>query len=244
MPTFRHGRNTVVLTDQYDLSSFFNESSSSRTVETAETTTFGSSAKSYITGLRDGTLSLSGLFDGTANAVDQIFAAALQSATDNNVTVALEGNSVGTLVHMLASQETSYEVTSPVSDVVSVSAEFQADGGLESGRLLAPATVISTATTTNGTAVDNTTSSTNGGVAHVHVTANTRNGATTVKVQHSADNVTYADLVTFTSVGASTLTSERVAVASGTTVNRYLRAQITTAGASGSITTTVAFARR
>jgi hypothetical protein len=38
-----------------------------RSIETAETTTFGSSAKSYITGLTDATVSLSGKFDATAD---------------------------------------------------------------------------------------------------------------------------------------------------------------------------------
>lgn len=242
MPTFRHGKNTVVLLDQYDLSSFFNESTTSRTAEPAETTTFGTSAKTYIAGLKDGSMSLSGLFDGTSLAVDQTLSTALASA-DNTVTVAIEGNTVGTLTHMLAAQETSYEVTSPVSDVVSISTDIQADGGLESGRLLAPATTVSTATTTNGTAVDNTASSANGGVAHLHVTANANLGTTTIKVQHSTDNSTWVDLVTFATVATTVKTSQRIEVASGTTVNRYLRSQIVTAS-TGSITTTVSFARR
>lgn len=243
MPTYRHGKNTVVLVDANDLSSFFNEASSTREVETAETTSFGSSAKTYISGLKDGTISVSGMFDGSASAVDQILTAAIGSATDSITTIAVEGTATGGLCHMAAVQETSYEVTSPVGDVVSTSAEFQADGGVESGRVLT-STAISTATTTNGTAVDNAAATTNGGVAHLHVTANTRNGTTTVKVQHSADNSTWVDLVTFTTVTASTTTSQRVELAAGTTVNRYLRSQVTTAGASGSVTASIAFARR
>jgi hypothetical protein len=110
--------------------------------------------------------------------------------------------------------------------------------------MLAGNVSVSTATTTNGTNVDNTAPSTNGGVAHLHVTANTRNGATTFKVQHSTDNSTWVDLVTFTSVTAATTGAQRVEVASGTTVQRHLRAQATTAGTTGSITYTVSFARR
>lgn len=242
MPTFRHGKNTVVLIDQYDLSGYYKESTTSRSVETSDTTAFGNSAKTYISGLKDGTMNLSGMFDGSTGAVDEIMAAALGGA-DNTVTVQLEGNVVGTIAHMLATQETSYEVSSPVGDVVSVTSQLQADGGLESGRVLAPATVVTTATTTNGTAVDNAAATTNGGVAHAHVTANANNGTTTIKVQHSTDNSTWVDLVTFTTVATTIKTSRRVEVASGTTVNRYLRSQIITAG-TGSITTTVAFARR
>jgi hypothetical protein len=52
------------------------------------------------------------------------------------------------------------------------------------------------------------------------------------------------DLVTFTTVNATTLTSERVEVASGTTVNRYLRLKLTYAVGSGASTPVVAFVRR
>jgi len=243
MPTFRHGKNTIVLLDGYDASSYFNESTTSRSIETSETTSFGSSAKTYIAGLKDGTLSLSGMFDGSTNAIDSIFNSIAGSATDSIVTVGLEGSTIGTIAHMVGVQETSYEVTSPVADVVTVSAEFQADGGLDSGRVLAPATVVTTATTTNNTSVDNAAATTNGGVGHVHVTANANNGTTTIKVQHSTDNSTWVDLITFSTIATTVTAARRVEVAAGTTVNRYLRAQITTAG-TGSITTSVAFARR
>lgn len=244
MPTYRHGKNTSVFFDKYDLSTFFSEASTSRTVETNETTTFGASAKTYLAGLRDGTVSLSGLFDGSVAAVDELLAASLGSSTDNVATFLFEGVTTGQICHLMTTQSTSYEVTSPVSDVVSVSAELQANGGLESGRVLAANSTIATATTTNGTSVDNAAASTNGGVAHVHVTANTRNGTTTIKVQHSVDNSTWVDLVTFATVAISTTTSERVTVATGVSVNRYLRSQIVTAGATGSITSTASFSRR
>jgi hypothetical protein len=62
------------------------------------------------------------------------------------------------------------------------------------------------------------------------------------KIQHSTDNSTWADLVTF---AASTAVGfERVEVAAGTTVNRYLRAIRTFGGTTTSITSAVAFARR
>jgi hypothetical protein len=51
-------------------------------------------------------------------------------------------------------------------------------------------------------------------------------------------------LVTFTVVSSTAKTSERVEVASGTTVNRYLRVNYTVAGSTGSATPVVAFTRR
>ena len=67
------------------------------------------------------------------------------------------------------------------------------------------------------------------------------NGNTTIKVQHSANDSSWADLITFTVVGASTKLGEIKAVTG--TVNRYLRVTASTAGSSGSITFMVAATR-
>jgi hypothetical protein len=66
----------------------------------------------------------------------------------------------------------------------------------------------------------------------------------TVKVQHSADDSTYADLVTFTAITVAPA-KERKTVAAGTTVNRYLAASwaFTGAGAAHTATFVVGFAR-
>lgn len=237
---FRHGKNTKVLFNAYDVSGYLNESSLSESVETGETTVYGKAAKTYITGLRDATMSMSGLFDGDANASDALFTAVIGSNTDNIITFAPEGLALGRRVQTLASIQTSYETSSPVADVVSISLEAQADDRIDRGVSLGDLAAVTS--TGNGTAHDNTSSTSNGGAATLHVTANTRNGATTFKVQHSADNISWVDLATFASVGTSTTTSERVQVTG--TVNRYLRATYTLAGSTGSITFHISFARR
>lgn len=242
---FRHGKTTGVLVNAYNLSSYFNSAQTAFAINTAETTTYGTAgaAKTYITGLNDSTVSLAGLFDGATGAVDDVFTTSLGSSTDINFTIAQDGGfTVGRRCLMGQSIMTKYSIDSPVSDVVKVSADFQCDAETRSGVVLADLSAISA--TSNGTAVDNTTSTTNGGIAILHVPSNTRNGNITVKVQHSSDNSTYADLVTFTVVSSSTTTSERIVVAAGTTVNRYLRATYTVAGSTGSATIAVAFARR
>jgi len=239
---FIHGKSAIVLQNEFNLSTYFNDISASRSVETAETTSFGSSAKSYITGLVDGTISLSGMFDGAANAIDAemtdvlgVNAGAVLSASVSGVTT------IGTRMISATGKLTSYEVTAPVGDVVSANAEFQADDGI--GNAVSLAALGAITTTTTGTSVDNGASSSNGGFATLHVTANTMNDATVCKVQHSADNSTWADLQSFTSVATTVVTAERIKVANGTTVNRYLRAVATPAGA-GSFTYHINFARQ
>ena len=242
---FRHGKNTKVIVNATDLSSYFNDVSVNNMVETAETTTFGATggSKTYVVGLNDGTVSVSGLFDGAAGAVDEVLTGVLGSSTDMNFTVAADGGLVvGSRCIIGQAIDTKYDVKAPVGGVVSVSADFQCDAGADPGVVLAGLSAISA--TGNGTSVDGSASSANGGVGVIHVTANSRNGTNIVKIQHSADNSSWADLVTFTTVSATTTTSERISVATGTTVNRYLRANYTVAGSSGSATITVAFSRR
>jgi hypothetical protein len=239
MPTFRHGKSTVVLLNGYDMSAYLNEATQTFSLETGETTTFGSSDKTYVAGLGDGTISCSGLFDGAANASDPVIRGEL-GEEDNTFTVLPEGATAGRTSILANGQITSYEVSSPVSDVVSISAEIQADGGLWFGSALNDLSVVSASAVTTG--ADNSASTSNGAVANLHVTSNNRDGATTVKVQHSADDITYVDLITFTNVSASAVAGETVT--STGTVNRYLRAQIVPAGTSGSVTYHVSVARR
>ena len=47
---FIHGKNAVVLHGAYALTSFLNDGSVSSSIETAETTSFGNSAKTFVTG--------------------------------------------------------------------------------------------------------------------------------------------------------------------------------------------------
>ena len=70
--SFRHGKNTAVLVDQYNISPFLNEVSSSQSIETADTSTFGTAAKTYVVGQNDATISFTGLFDGATDAIVNI----------------------------------------------------------------------------------------------------------------------------------------------------------------------------
>jgi hypothetical protein len=246
MPTFRHGKNTIVMFDKYDLSTYFNMATTSAMAEPVDTTTFGSANKTYAVGMKDATVSFEGLWDGSTDAVDEVLSAAVTATADKVITVGSEGAAIGRRAKLINSIESSYEIKAAVADMVTISAEVQASGikgGLDGGVLLAAQQTVSSVTA--NTSVDNAASSANGGVAHLHVTTNSRDGAATIKVQHSANNSTWADLVVFDATTSSTTTSQRVEVAAGTTVNRYIRANVSAiAGSTGSVTITVGFARR
>lgn len=86
----------------------------------------------------------------------------------------------------------------------------------------------------------------NGGSAYVSCSALSLGGYTNLvtKVQHSADNNTFADLVTMTAITAAPA-AEQKTVAAGTTVNRYLAASWSFTGGGGahSATFMVGFSR-
>jgi len=239
---FSHGKSTGIFYNGADLSSYFNEASVTEDVETAEVTTFGSSSKSYIVGLADGTISAAGMFDGATGAIDEILSATLANDSSDTVTVAPDGVTHGRRSFSAAAIETSYEISSPVSDVVSANLEIQATQGLDAGFLLSGRVTVSGSASGFSTTLDQLASSTNGGTGYLHVTSNTRSGASTFKVQESTDNVTFVDLITFASVSASTTVGSRVAVTGS--VARYVRALHDPGVFTGSVTYTLAFARK
>ena len=63
----------------------------------------------------------------------------------------------------------------------------------------------------------------------------------TAKITHSADNVTYADLITFTALTSAG--AEVKEIASGTTINRYLKVVYTVSGTTPSLSVIVGLGR-
>jgi hypothetical protein len=137
---FRHGKNAVFKLDNssgslVDLSAYLDEISMPRSVETGETTTFSNNAKTYITGLSDATISLGGKFDSTADAHFAGVLSALLAGTIDSVSFEYgkEGSASGRIKYSGEAILTSYEVSSPVADVVTFSAELQVTGAITRG---------------------------------------------------------------------------------------------------------------
>jgi hypothetical protein len=124
---FKHGKNAVFKVDNSsgsitDISAYAKEVSLPRKVDTAETTTYGKDSKTYIVGLKDGTVSVSGMWDATLDAH-------LAGILGQDASVTFEygpaGSATGAVKFTGEAFLTSYETSSPVGDVVTFSAEFQ-----------------------------------------------------------------------------------------------------------------------
>ena len=135
MPTFRHGKSTVFKVDNAagtltDISNTLTDVSFPQSVETAETTSFGSSAKTYIVGLTDSTISVSGNWDAT---VDAHLAAILGQAATVSFEYGPEGSTSTNIKYTGEAIVTSYEKSGAIGDVVSYSAELQVTGAVTRG---------------------------------------------------------------------------------------------------------------
>jgi hypothetical protein len=135
MPTFTHGKATVFKVDNSggsltDISNVLTDVSFPQTVETAETSSFGSSAKTYVVGLSDATISASGNFDAT---VDAHLSGILGQAASVSFEYGPEGLATGDSKYTGECILTSYEKSGAVGDVVTFSAEFQVTGAVTRG---------------------------------------------------------------------------------------------------------------
>jgi predicted secreted protein len=135
MPTFVHGKNAQLELGGTNLSDTLNEISMPREIETAETTAFGNQDKTYITGLSDATVSLSGMFDATVDGAISTLITNLKSGSIASASFAYgPAGSVGGKPKFSGDAIiTSYELSSPVGDVVTYSLELQVTGGVTGG---------------------------------------------------------------------------------------------------------------
>ena len=137
MPTFKHGKNAYFALDGtagtlVSISDTLNEISMPQAIETAETTAFGQNDKTYITGLGDATISLSGMFDATVDTQIAGNIANLKSGSVSSLSFEYgpSGSVVSSPKFTGEALITSYDISSPVADVVTYSLELQVTGAV------------------------------------------------------------------------------------------------------------------
>lgn len=198
-------------------------------VEMLDASTWADAARTWQPGLREAEVSVVALDDlGAGNFPTQ------------PLSLCPEGDATQGLPALLLGTYTAEEVrrVSGPGELVERTWRFASDDRPGLGYVLLPRAARTTSG--NGTSKDDTASSSNGATAILHCTAASGTSPTlAVKVQHSADNSTWADLITFTTLTAAG--AERKVVSG--TVNRYVRAIWTIGGTSPSFTFAVTFAR-
>ena len=133
MPTFVHGKSTDFELDDTggtsrSLSNVLTSVDFPETIETAETTAFAAPSKSYIVGLRDASISVSGLWDATVDG----YIIGTEPATRSFI-FGPAGSTSSNVKYTGECILTNYSVSAPVGDVVTFSLDLQVTGNVTRG---------------------------------------------------------------------------------------------------------------
>ena len=194
-------------------------------------------------GVKNAALTQTGWYDDATNATNQAFSGA--TSTNRVVCLGYEGNTIGEAMTGFAGTYASkYTRIATRNQLHKATAAYRISGASDTGVILHTLTQEAGDGNTEGaSSVDNTASTAAGAVGYLQVSAITLSGRPNVvmKIRHSADDVTYADLITFTAIAA--IGAER-ATAAGT-INRHLATSWAWGGAGGSpvVTFTIGCAR-
>lgn len=205
---------------------------------TDESTSLGDSWTEHsLLGLFRADLSQNGYFNDAAAASN---AALVGLGAARVFSVGVEGNTIGKqMIGLEGAVQLDYERIASLSALHRARSMLRVTGQVDHGLILHALTAETANMDTEGAnSQDNGASSAAGGVGYLHVTAYSGFTNIIAKVRHSTDDVTYADLITFATVTATT--SERKTVSG--TVNRHTAMNLTVSGA-GSATFMVGFKR-
>jgi len=233
-------KNAVVLVNGYVLSTYLATFDIESSVNPKDVTGFGDQSKNFIPTIKSGKITGVAYWDSDTGKTHLV----LKSFPTGHVTILPEGYSLGAPSLSLPFLSNKYMPKGAPDKEISIGKlEFKSYGsnvGVESGVVLTQATITDTTTSTgvldpSNAAVTATCSAT------LHIWDVVATDTYVIKVQHSTTlGSGYADLITFVANGSS-LTSERIAVASGT-INKYRRVVATRTGsAAESLGFTVVF---
>ena len=240
----QHGKDTIVLHDQYNLTSSLDSTSIDRSIASLDTTVYGLDSRTYTPGQKDGSVSVEGFADPAAAGIDTILSSSFGSAS-TSVTVSL-GQTAGSNAYLLDAIENQYSTSSSVTDLVRITGEYTAaQDGVDAGVLLMPVTTAAATGTDNSVTHDRGSGSTtsSGAVAILHVIAASGTSPTLDAIVQMDDNSSFTSatsLITFTQ--ATAITSQRIEVATST--ERYIRLNYTIGGTDPSFSFAVSFATR
>jgi hypothetical protein len=131
---FVHGKNAVFSIDNAatsltDITAYVTGVDFPRTADTAETSVFGVSSKTYVVGLKDATISIEGVWDPTVDAVlDGIL-----GTVAGSFEYGPEGDTAADIKYTGECICTAYSPPATISDAGKFSATFQVTGDVTRG---------------------------------------------------------------------------------------------------------------
>lgn len=204
-----------------------------------DVTAIDKSAFERIGGLRDGAIDFTSFWD-SVNAHPSLSAL---PRTDVGTMFAMS-KTLGTQAACMVAKQLNYDPTRATGGALTEAVSTVANGfGLEWCKTLTAGKRVDTAATA-GTGVDDGAATAFGLQAYLQLFAFTGTDVT-VKLQDSADNVTFADLAgaAFAQITSITPQTQRIAISNAATVRRYLKATTVTTGGFATVTFAVAYNR-
>lgn len=243
---FSHGTAARMFVDGFAAACNVNDFSSSGDIDTPETTTLCNTAKTYIPGLEDATVSMSGYLDTDAAFPLTTFAYHLEARkrTIFPMTYLPNAGATGTGIqgeraYLFNGQLTSLNIGTTVDEAATLELEFQNNTGIEFGITLQP--LLTVTADGNGTSLDNGAATSNGANAVLSVSAvSGTTPALDVIIEHSPDDSVWAPLITFTA-DQNTVNGEYMSATGN--VDRYVRARWVVTGTTPEFDFHVAFKR-
>jgi len=208
------GRKSRIFFRGRELTSALNSVTMSFSVGMEEDTVFQSSSSTFTPTLRSWSVDSSGFFE---KELDFFYFDKL-GAMDKPYSFAPAGTSVGDIAYSGENPILfSYELSSPIGGLVAATLSFQGSGDLDRTKVLKYSSETATGT---GDTLDWGFSGTDGAAGYLHVVELRSDSTLVVTIQDSPDQITWTDLLTFSSTTGTT--AERKVVTG--TVDRYLRA--------------------
>jgi len=220
---FQHGKAVFVLLNGYNITGYLNKIETPLTADTAETSCFGVTDKTFLPGLRDATLSGDGLYDASASAIDAIMDAILAGANSgNNIMWIPAGNTIGNYGYAMNMIQTLYSTTGTKDDAVRIGIAGHSSTGRERVKLIHAHG--SEDSSSQSASQDLLASGAIGGSAYIFATAIT--GTLDCIIQHSTTGAFSGEETTLCTFTQNTAIGHERLTFSGT-VNRYVRAKWT-----------------
>ena len=235
---FGHGKDTKVYASGYDLTLFLNSANTTMNADLAETSTFGSTYKSFVAGLVDSKISLSGFFDPAVGASDVVFSQL--AGNDIYLTVLPQGDALGKRGRGMYGVEITYEITTGLDGAAAVSIEAQSKSGAEAIVSNTPKTDLQTSGNDAAGITNPSGGSTSTGWSaflQAFSIAGTSSPTCIVVLQDSADNSAFLDVsggtfATVSTANANVPGAQRLTGAAGATLRQYTRFKWTITGTS------------
>ena len=234
-----------LLVDGYNILGTVTEIDDKQEALTEETHTLGDAwVEHKFVGIRRAQISQRGFYDDDALSVH----AALATGPGNPsrvLTYQPAGTATGAPFKGMTAVQVDYAVEPGRAVLHKAVANSISNGRFDEGKVLWTLKALQADSATNSGAIDNGVSSTGGGAGYFQLTTFTSGANATAiltRIQHSSDDVTYADLIAFTATGDPV--GIRSELGSTVVVERYVRTATSfQGGASGKAEFFVGFAR-